>query len=118
MPAATPKPANTPGVTPFAAVVPAATARPATPASSAALEVTPPPPRTAAPASSAATAAVSARVEQKLGAFAARGPEYEALARLSREVIEEIVWEVVPELAELIIREHVERLQLKDVGKK
>jgi CheY-like chemotaxis protein len=55
-------------------------------------------------------ATVSARVEQKLSAFAARGPEYEAIAKLSREVIEEIVWEVVPELAEIIIREHVERL--------
>jgi hypothetical protein len=45
-----------------------------------------------------------------MAAIAARGPEYEAIAKLSREVIEEIVWEVVPELAEIIIREHVERL--------
>ena len=40
---------------------------------------------------------------------ARRGPEYEAIAKLSREIIEQIVWEVVPELAEVIIREHVER---------
>ena len=33
--------------------------------------------------------------------------EYEAIAKLSREIIEQVVWEVVPELAEAIIREHV-----------
>ena len=37
----------------------------------------------------------------------AKGPEYEAIAKLSREIIEQVVWEVVPELAEAIIREHV-----------
>jgi hypothetical protein len=41
--------------------------------------------------------------------IAARGPEYEALAKLSREVIEQIAWEVVPELAEIILRSEVER---------
>ena len=50
------------------------------------------------------------KLDQKLAAIAARGPEYEAIAKLSREVIEQVVWEVVPELAEVIIREHVERL--------
>jgi hypothetical protein len=57
--------------------------------------------------SPAAAAAVSASVDQKLAAFAAKGPEYEAIAKLSREIIEQIVWEVVPELAEAIIREQV-----------
>jgi len=33
-----------------------------------------------------------------------------ALSQASREVIERIAWEVVPQLAEVIIREHVERL--------
>ena len=41
---------------------------------------------------------------------AAGGPEYEAIAKLSREVIERIAWEVVPELAETIIREQLDRL--------
>ncbi len=50
---------------------------------------------------------VSASVDQKLAAIAAKGPEYEAIAKLSREIIEQVVWEVVPELAEAIIREHV-----------
>ena len=33
-----------------------------------------------------------------------------ALSAASREVIEKIAWEVVPQLAEVILREHVERL--------
>jgi hypothetical protein len=59
--------------------------------------------------SAAVSAAVGTAVDQKIAAIGARGPEYEAIARLSREIIEQIVWEVVPELAEVIIREHVER---------
>ena len=81
---------------------------------------TPAPLFTAVPASSAGapvsasvsaivSAAVGAAVDQKIAAIGARGPEYEAIAKLSREIIEQIVWEVVPELAEVIIREHVER---------
>jgi CheY-like chemotaxis protein len=42
-----------------------------------------------------------------------RGVEYDAIAKLSREVIEQIAWEVVPQLAELIIRENLERLARK-----
>jgi len=61
------------------------------------------------PAPTGPSAAASAIVDQKIAAFAARGPEYEAIAKLSREVIEQIVWEVVPELAEAIIRAEVER---------
>jgi hypothetical protein len=34
----------------------------------------------------------------------------DALSRASREVIERVVWEVVPELAETIIRENLDRL--------
>jgi hypothetical protein len=37
----------------------------------------------------------------------------EALSRASRDVIEKIAWEVVPQLAETIIREELERL-IKD----
>lgn len=50
------------------------------------------------------------RLEQKLSALSAKGPEYEAIVKLSREVIEQVVWEVVPELAEIIIRQEVDRL--------
>jgi hypothetical protein len=34
----------------------------------------------------------------------------EALSKASREVIERVVWEVVPQLAETIIRENLDRL--------
>jgi hypothetical protein len=37
-----------------------------------------------------------------------------ALSQASREVIEKIAWEVVPQLAEVIIREHVERLAKRE----
>ena len=40
----------------------------------------------------------------------------EALSKASREVIEKIVWEVVPQLAETIVREHVDKL-IKDRDK-
>ena len=39
-----------------------------------------------------------------------RGVEYEAIAKLSREIIERIAWEIIPDLAEQIIRQHVEKL--------
>ncbi len=73
------------------------------------LSPTPLPAVAPVPSMSAMVAAVGAAVDQKIAALGARGPEYEAIARLSREIIEQIVWEVVPELAEVIIREHVER---------
>lgn len=43
-------------------------------------------------------------VDEVVERIAAKSPEHEAVARLSREVIEKIAWEVVPELAEAIIR--------------
>jgi CheY-like chemotaxis protein len=36
-----------------------------------------------------------------------------AISQASREVVERIAWEVVPQLAEVIIREHVERLVIE-----
>ena len=56
---------------------------------------------------------VSDKLTQKMAEVSARGPEYEAIAKLSREIIEQVVWEVVPELAEVMIREHIERLAAK-----
>jgi CheY-like chemotaxis protein len=40
-----------------------------------------------------------------------RGVQYDAIARLSREVIEQIAWEVVPQLAEIIIRENLDKMR-------
>jgi hypothetical protein len=62
------------------------------------------------PAAQQAQHTIDQKLDQKLAAISAKGPEYEAIAKLSREIIEQVVWEVVPELAEVIIREHVERL--------
>jgi CheY-like chemotaxis protein len=61
------------------------------------------------PFSSAASSAASSAIDQKVAAIAARGPEYEAIAKLSREIIEKVVWEVVPELAEIIVREELQK---------
>src|SRR5205807_31017 len=73
-------------------------------------EMTPPPPVRAREATpTPPPAMVSSAVDQKLAAISAKGPEYEAIAKLSREIIEQIVWEVVPELAEAIIRERLDR---------
>jgi CheY-like chemotaxis protein len=76
---------------------------------------TPVPPAAVAPPSTPTSSpsfasAVSSIVEQKVAAIAARGPEYEAIVKLSREIIEQVVWEVVPELAETIIRQEIDRL--------
>jgi hypothetical protein len=55
-------------------------------------------------------AIVSAVADRAVADMSARGADYEAVAKLSREVIERIAWEVVPELAETIIREQLDRL--------
>ncbi len=41
----------------------------------------------------------------------------EALSKASREVIERVVWEVVPQLAETIVREHLDQLVKNREGK-
>jgi CheY-like chemotaxis protein len=55
-------------------------------------------------------APVPAPVLAALERIAARGAEYDAIAKLSVEAIQQIVWEVVPELAEIIIRAEVDKL--------
>ncbi|MCE9577481.1 MAG: response regulator, partial [Deltaproteobacteria bacterium] len=65
----------------------------------------------------------SALVERTLAKMAARlaeatgleagSPELLALLKLSTEVVERIVWEIVPELAESIIRENLHELAAK-----
>ena len=77
--------------------------------------MTPTPPPTLAPpvavapvtVAPVAVAPLASVVDQTMAAIAARGPEYEAVAKLSREIIEKIAWEVVPELAEAILREQI-----------
>jgi CheY-like chemotaxis protein len=61
------------------------------------------------PAPSAAVASKAAPLDSSGGEAALR----QALSQASREVIERVVWEVVPQLAEIILREHVERMELQ-----
>jgi CheY-like chemotaxis protein len=75
----------------------------------------PPPSAQATPAAPPAAAAAAATSEG--GPMAARlvdmglsSEQVEGVLALSREVIERVVWEVVPDLAEIIIREEIRRL--------
>jgi CheY-like chemotaxis protein len=64
-----------------------------------------------APAPSVALpAAAHSDLENKLRAAGLKPEQVEAVLTISREVIERVVWEVVPELAETIIREEIKRL--------
>ncbi len=64
----------------------------------------------AAPVASAAVSAASAEMEGKLSGMGLTPAQVEGVLALSREVIERVVWEVVPDLAETIIREEIKRL--------
>ena len=57
----------------------------------------------------ATLAKMAARLAEASG-LEAGSPELLALLKLSTEVVERIVWEVVPELAEAIIRENLQTL--------
>ena len=115
VPAATPASARTlvglPAVTaqppPRPAGMPTRPVAMAGAASSALPRVTEGPARPAPSTGASVSAVVASRVEQKMAEIAARGPEYEAIAKLSREIIEKVVWEVVPQLAEAIVREEL-----------
>lgn len=57
----------------------------------------------------AVDAAPAAALQEVLRRIAAKGPEYEALAELARPLIEQILWEVVPELLEAILLENLDK---------
>jgi CheY-like chemotaxis protein len=64
-----------------------------------------------APAPAAATdLALPANFATKLGGLGLSNAQLEAVLSLSREVVEQVVWEVVPTLAETIIKEELKRL--------
>ena len=75
-----------------------------------------PPPATAPAAGAAATPAqplaaiVDASMETKLTALGLTKDQITGVLALSREVVEQVVWEVVPVLAETMIREEIKRL--------
>jgi hypothetical protein len=73
----------------------------------------PQPPKVApAPAAVAtrATASVNGHLTDKLAGLGLTQQQVEAVLALSRDVIERVVWEVVPDLAETLIKEEITRL--------
>ncbi|MBI5513247.1 MAG: response regulator [Deltaproteobacteria bacterium] len=69
----------------------------------------PAPPPTAAVAAVVAPA-VTAAVAEKVQGLGLTPAQVEAITALTREVVERVVWEVVPTLAETMIREELKRL--------
>jgi CheY-like chemotaxis protein len=55
-------------------------------------------------------AAVNGQLAGKLGELGLTAAQADAVMALSREVVERVVWEVVPQLAEAIIKEEIARL--------
>jgi CheY-like chemotaxis protein len=109
-------------------IVPPPAARPAAPAPSPQVSAPAPVPATAvprapapvaAPAASAAAvptpavaaiAAANGQLASKLGDLGLTSQQADAVLALSREVVERVVWEVVPQLAETLIKEEIARL--------
>lgn len=56
------------------------------------------------------TAAVNGQLAGKLGDIGLTPQQAEAVLALSREVVERVVWEVVPQMAETLIKEEIARL--------
>jgi CheY-like chemotaxis protein len=84
-------------------MVPATTARPTNAPAPAATPAAP-------VARPAASAAVTAEFAGKLSGLGLTKEQVEGVLAISREVIEQVVWEVVPDLAEQLIREEIKRL--------
>jgi CheY-like chemotaxis protein len=61
-------------------------------------------------ASSAVASAVNGQLAGKLGDLGLTPSQADAVLALSREVVERVVWEVVPQLAEALIKEEILRL--------
>jgi CheY-like chemotaxis protein len=96
-----------PSAAPAAAAAPGAS-RPAT-----AAPVAAPPsmaPAAALPVATGATAAVIAAAGPAITAATGVAPTAATLSAEARAIVERIAWEVVPELAEVIIREEIQRL--------
>ncbi len=55
-------------------------------------------------------AKVNGQLSAKLGDLGLTPQQVEGVLALSRDVVERVVWEVVPELAETLIKEEIARL--------
>jgi CheY-like chemotaxis protein len=72
---------------------------------------TPPPPTAVAAVSTSTSAAqINGQMAAKLEGLGLTPAQVDAVVALSREVVERVVWEVVPVLAETIIKEELARL--------
>jgi CheY-like chemotaxis protein len=94
-----------PAVKPLGSPSPFGSRAPTTPGTAA---YSPPAP-VAAPAASAGNG-VHADFASKLGGLGLTPAQIEGVLSLSREVVEKVVWEVVPTLAEAMIKEEISRL--------
>jgi hypothetical protein len=61
-------------------------------------------------AAAAAAAVGNGQLAQALEGLGLSSEQVEGVLALSREVVERVVWEVVPPLAEALIKEEIERL--------
>jgi CheY-like chemotaxis protein len=89
---------------------PLGVARPAPPPAAAAPPPPAPAPAHAASAAPHVSAAVNGHLTGKLGELGLSPQQADAVLALSREVVERVVWEVVPQLAEALIKEEIARL--------
>lgn len=67
-------------------------------------------PISSAPVPAATSAALSGSVVERLETLGLTPEQVEGVLKLSAEVVERVVWEVVPDLAEAMIREELHRL--------
>jgi CheY-like chemotaxis protein len=64
----------------------------------------------AAAAVSAATSAANGQLAAKMGELGLTPQQADAVLAISRDLLERVVWEVVPTLAEVLIKEEIQRL--------
>ncbi|HEY6079804.1 MAG TPA: response regulator [Polyangiaceae bacterium] len=109
----TPVPAQvsaSPPVKPLGSSSPFGSRAPTTPGTAAAGYAAPAPAPAAAPAPVASGNGAHADFASKLGGLGLTPAQVEGVLALSREVVEKVVWEVVPTLAEAMIKEEISRL--------
>jgi CheY-like chemotaxis protein len=106
-PPAAPRPPSSPQAAPPPAP---AQARPAAPAPAVAAPVAPAPTPAALPAAVAVAAALPADLDVKLLGLGLTKDQVSGVLALSKDVVERVVWEVVPMLAEALIKEEIKRL--------
>jgi CheY-like chemotaxis protein len=102
------KPAG--GSSPFGSRAPTTPGTPAYSPPAPAVVAAAPPLAVAAPVAAAAGNGAHADFASKLGGLGLTPAQIEGVLSLSREVVEKVVWEVVPTLAEAMIKEEIARL--------